>query len=54
MEMEEVNTTKPIIILRKKGKCKSSRNHLIRAGAYDTMRALTVPPHNQIKTVGCK
>ena len=49
--MEEVRTTEPMIILREKGRCISSRNLLIREAAYVTVRNLTVLPLHKIKTV---
>ena len=51
IEMEEFRTTKPMVILREKGRCRSSSNLLIRAAAYDTVRTRTVLPIHQIKTV---
>ena len=49
IDMEEVSTTDPIVILREKGRCISSRKLLY--DAYDTVRAPTVLPLNQTKTV---
>ena len=49
--MEEVRTTEPIVILREKGMCRASRNLLISAAEYDTMRYRTVLPLHQIKKV---
>ena len=39
-----------LVILREKGRCRLSRNLLIRAAAYDIMRERTVLPLHQIKT----
>ena len=51
IDMEEVRKSVPMIILREKGKCRASRNLLIRAAACDTMRTRTVLPLYQINTV---
>ena len=51
IEMEEVRTTDPMLILRDKGRCRASRNLLIRAAAYETVRSRTILPLHQIKTV---
>ena len=49
--MEEVRTTDPMVILREKGRCRESRNFIIRASTYETVRTQTVLPLHQIKTV---
>ena len=48
--MEEFVTTYPMVILRKKGRCRLSSNLIIREAVYDTARELTVLPLHQIKT----
>ena len=50
IEMEEVRKTDPMVILRKNGRCRESRNLLIRTSEYDTARARNVLPLHQIKT----
>ena len=46
IQMEEVRKTDPMVILREKGRCRSSRNLLIREAAHVTVKARTVlPPH---------
>ena len=50
IEMKEVRKTDPLVILREKGRGRSSRNLLIRAAAYDTLGTQTVLPLHQIKT----
>ena len=40
-----------MFILRDTGRCRASRNLLIRAAEYDTVRTRTVLPLHQIKTV---
>ena len=49
--MEEVRTTDPMVILRDKGRCRASRNLLIGAAAYGTVRTQTFLPIHQINTV---
>ena len=51
IELEEVMKMDPMFILREKGRCRASRNLLIRSAAYDTARTQTVLPLHQIKTV---
>ena len=48
--MEEIRTTDTMVILREKGRYIFSGNLLLRAAAYDTMRARTVIIIHQIKT----
>ena len=50
IETGEVRKNYSMIILREKRRCGFSRNLLIRAAAYDTMRSRTVLPIHQIKT----
>ena len=49
IEMAEVRTTDPMVIMKYKGRCWFSRNLLIRAAAYDTVRSQTVLHLSQIK-----
>ena len=49
--MEEVGKTDPMVILREKGWCRSSRKLLIGASTYDTTRDQNILPLHQIKTV---
>ena len=51
IEMEEIRTTYPMVTLREKWKRILSRNLLIRAADYDTVRTRNVLPLHQIKTV---
>ena len=50
IDMEEVSTTDPMVILRENGKGRFTRNLLIRAAVYSTMRTCTVLTLHQIKT----
>ena len=49
IDIEEINTTDPIVILTEKGNGRSLRNLLIREDAYDTVRTRDVLPIHQIK-----
>ena len=49
IEMEEVRTTDPTVILRYKGRCRASIDLLIRVAAYDILRAINFLPLHQIK-----
>ena len=51
MEVEEFRTTDTILIMRDKGRCRSSNKLLIGADAYDTVRSRTVLPLHQNNTV---
>ena len=51
IEMEGVNTTDPMVILRYKGRCRASNNLVIKAAVYDTASARNVLPLYQINTV---
>ena len=51
IDMEEVSTTDPMVILREKRSCRASRNLLISTASYDTVRDRTVLTLNQINTV---
>ena len=54
IEMEEVRKTDPMVILRENGRCRESRNLLIRTAAYEIARARNVLPLHQIKTAESK
>ena len=50
-EMEEIRTTDPMVILRENGRVNSSRNLLLTAATYNTIRTGTVLLIQEIKTV---
>ena len=50
IEMEEIRTIGPMVILRYKGRVQLSQSLPLRAAAYDTFRTRTLLPQQEMKT----